>query len=437
MTKVRAKISVKKRDHSSAKPSSRFPSKNSRPSESPAKPKFSGPKPTSFFPKEWTSWVDEAIPTWVKKTYSPREQWKTKPFSREDAHFFFKGIEELSELFTEDRPHKLPQYFRHPRFRSSYMLYFLPLQASKFVTAFQLHPDAIRAAVEHGEKQGRITVADLGSGPGTASFALILHLLELSQKTKREFPKLELHWVDIQLGMMKEGQGLLQDWILKYPELEGRISVQLHTSNWWEASKLLPKETSLILMGHVLNEASGPALPSGEEEGPNEAWLRTWHALLGDRAQGGGFLCIEPAAKQPSQLVSSLRDHFFESGLIEKSPQSIWGPCMHAGRCPLSMGRDWCHFSIPTHIPGQWFTEFSKGLGSERQWVKFSYLWIASQAFRAPEADRNTRRVVSDPISEDPNHQGPRFVLLCEPDQPAKLRLEFGQNHWRGEVVKK
>jgi hypothetical protein len=452
MVKIRAKVLVKSAK-SGKTPSSPTPKrKGAKPSRqkpdhgrTPYQPKFSGPKPDSFFPKSWTSWADEAIPSWVKKTYSPKESWKNKPFSEQDAHFFFKGIEELSELFTEDRPQKLPQYFRHPKFRSSYLLYFLPLQASKFITAFQLHPDAIQAALEHGEKQGHLSVIDLGAGPGTASFALIMHLLEMSRKSKREFPRIEFHWVDTQTGMMKEGEGLLQSWVALFPELHQRISVKTHTSNWWEASKNLPKETSLIFMGHVLNESAGPALPTrstDDEESieaevkPNEAWLKTWHNLVGERAQGGGLLCIEPAAKQPSQLLSALRDHFFASGLVEKSVQSLWGPCMHAGRCPLSQGRDWCHFSIPTHIPGKWFTEFSKGLGSERLWVKFSYLWVASQGFKAPTSDKNSRRVISDPIFEEATHQGPRFVLLCEPERPGKLRLRPGQNLWRGEVVK-
>src|SRR3954467_13416455 len=99
------------------------------------------------FPPAWLWLVDEAIPTYVKKHYSPRESWKDKPFAKEDAHFFFRGIEELSELFTEERPRNIPAYFNHPKYRSSYLLYFLPLQAAKFLTLFQMHSKAIDAAI--------------------------------------------------------------------------------------------------------------------------------------------------------------------------------------------------------------------------------------------------------------------------------------------------
>jgi len=93
-----------------------------------------------YMPVSWSWFADEALPTWVKKKYSPKESWKDKPFSKEDSHFFFKGIEELSLLFTEERSKNLPPYFQHPKYRSSYLLYFLPLQAAKFSTLFQLHP---------------------------------------------------------------------------------------------------------------------------------------------------------------------------------------------------------------------------------------------------------------------------------------------------------
>src|SRR4051812_11812209 len=76
------------------------------------------PPPAREFPPAWLWLVDEAIPALVKERYSPRENWKGKPFSKEDAHFFFRGIEELSDLFTEERPKNMPAYLNHPKFRS-------------------------------------------------------------------------------------------------------------------------------------------------------------------------------------------------------------------------------------------------------------------------------------------------------------------------------
>src|SRR6185437_1816389 len=158
------------------------------------------------FPAAWSWFFDETIPTWVKQNYSPRESWKDKPFSKEDAKFFFRGVEELSNIFTEDRPPSARgrlDYFSHPKFRSAYLLYFLPIQAAKFVTVFQLHSKAIRAALEHARKHGVLRVLDLGAGPGTASFALILELLQIATHSGEELPQIALHWVDTNISAMQ------------------------------------------------------------------------------------------------------------------------------------------------------------------------------------------------------------------------------------------
>ena len=115
--------------------------------------------PVSKFPAAWVWFADELLPSWVKTHYSPRESWKGKPFSTEDAHFFSKGVGELSELFTEERPTKLPDYFAHPRYRSGYLLYFLPLQAAKFLTIFEIHQAAIQAALKDGFEKGKIDLS--------------------------------------------------------------------------------------------------------------------------------------------------------------------------------------------------------------------------------------------------------------------------------------
>ncbi|MCM2277819.1 MAG: small ribosomal subunit Rsm22 family protein [Oligoflexia bacterium] len=371
------------------------------------------------FPAAWSWFVDELIPTYVKRTYSPRESWKDKPFTTEDARFFFKGISELSELFTEERPTKLPEYFAHPKFRSAYLLYFLPLQAAKFLSVFQLHPEATQAALKHAAKTGTLHLADLGAGPGTASIAFLLWLLDQPLPDgRKELPTIELHWFDTNRAIMDDGAALIQALSDQFPKLRGKVQGHMHGEPWWKATPRLPRETSLIFFGNVLNEAALPQQAS-------------WSAIL-ERAQGAGTLYIEPALKRSSQLLSQLRDELLEAGAIENSARSIWGPCLHAERCPLAAGRDWCHFSVPVEIPGRWFTSFSKGLGSERQWVKFSYLWLSSPEARAPVPSPRLRRVVSDPIQKDRNAD---VVLICEPERPGRIRVPSSRHVHRGDLI--
>jgi hypothetical protein len=375
------------------------------------------------FPAAWTWLVDEAIPSYVKQHYSPKDSWKTKPFSREDARFFFRGIEELSDLFTVERERGIPAYFLHPKYRSAYLLYFLPLQAAKFVTLFETYPKAIEAALLHS-KSGVLRIADLGAGPGTASLSLLVYLLKLQVELPEE---IEIHLLDTHAGILKDGKQLIELFANAFPKLREKVKVQTHVGPWWRALNLIPGgEFSLTLMGHVLNESSGPRREQ-------EAF---WPSLV-RRASGGGILMVEPAARKPAQTLASIRDSIFEAGLLEATAESLWGPCLHAGRCPLSEGRDWCHFSSPILIPGQWFKEFSVGLGSERDWVKFSYLWLASPRFPSSKPYVHARRVISDPLSASPSKSAhhPSPVLLCEPETPKRWIVPGRNKVRRGDIV--
>jgi hypothetical protein len=369
--------------------------------------------------------MDEAVPSRVKGTYSPRESWKDKPFSKEDARFFSKGVHELSDQFTEERERKVQDYFAHPKYRSSYLLYFLPLQAAKFVTLFELYPEAMKRGLDEAKRSGVLRVADFGAGPGTASIALMLWLLE------QDLPadlKIELHWVDLNRAILEDGRALVETLSSHFPKLRGKVSVHLRSGPWWEFARELEGETTFAFMGNVLNEA-----PGGPLDFSNPRSIELW-AAVAPKLGGSGLLLVEPAMRRASQLLSRLRNELLQRGVLPETPGSLWGPCLHAGRCPLSEGRDWCHVSMPTQVPGQWFRNFSEGLGSERNWLKFAYLWLASAKHPAPEPRANARRVISDPLNRGEG-RGPQEVLICEPERPGRARVS-GRVH-RGDVIER
>ena len=377
------------------------------------------------FPAAWLWLADEMIPHYVKQAYSPREAWKNKIFSKEDARFFLKGIEELSETFNAERPKSKVPYFQHPKFRSSYLLYFLPLQAGKFLTLFELHLPAIRAALQHSAKTGVLRIADIGAGPGTASLALLLFLLHPKlwngPDTVPALPeKIELTWFDLNPTIMADGKHLVEQLATHFPKLRGRVEVITHVQPWWKIAPLLKNEFSLIFMGHVLNESAGLL----------EQHSVFWSKLL-QCAGGGGLLMVEPAARRSAQTLAGVRDFLFNSELVEAHPRRVWGPCLHAQTCPLGEGRDWCHFSTPTRIPGKWFKHFSESLSSEKHWVKFSYVWFSAAEFPAPVRGGRWKRVISDPLA-----QGPKTtVLICEPETAGRLAVPKSSGLARGDLV--
>ena len=416
----------------------------------PTPPQAASQTPAYAFPDAWTPWVDETIPQFVKSRYSPKENWKDKPFDKPDVRFFLKGVQELSELFTQERPRDLPAYFRHPKFRSAYLLYFMPLQAAKFILLFQQHAKAVEAALKYAKKTGVLRIADLGAGPGTASFALLLILMKSWKEAPSTIPDIELLWVDTNPQALEDGRLLFDKFCETNPELKGRVKLRTEVAPWWKAPKLLDGDASLILLGNVLNEASDPTshlrkdvrkarrdlgpdmeFETETHEPPTATIPPEWKDLL-KVAKGGGILVVDPAARGSSQRLSRIRDLLLPE-LKPENPREtlIWGPCLHLGACPLAQGRDWCHFSVPMKVPGKWFREFSIGLGSERHWVKFSYLWIAAREYPAPAADRILRRVISDPLDNSKQD-----ILICEPGTPRKFRSARNRDLRRGDVIR-
>lgn len=385
----------------------------------------------SRLPSSWTWFMDDALPGWVKNHYSPKESWKDKPFTETDARFFIKGIRELSDLFTEDRIRKLPTYLNNPKYRSSYLLYWLPLQSAKFCTLFHDNREALQAALAHGRKTGTMRILDLGAGPATASLALLLTLLDPLVKKDEVPEKIEIDLVDQAREIVLDGKSLLEHVASHFPKLKGRVTVNVHAREWTDwVSREWRGESSLILFGHVLNEALFVTRPGERSE---LVELKKFDRLFAGM-NGGGMLFVEPAAKNSSQLLSRLRDAWIEEGQLAEESTAIWGPCLHAGRCPLASGKDWCHFSIPTKLPSKWLTYLSKGLSTEREWLKFAYLWIAAKDFPSPKRPANLRRVVSDPMKAKTVRLSD-LVLLCEPEVTHRYALPKGKRLWRGDLI--
>lgn len=344
------------------------------------------------FPGLWTVALDDVIPAFVKERFSPQDSWKKKPFSQEDVTFFSKGLLELSDFFTEDRDSAaLPNYFTTAKFRSSYFLYFLALQGAKFLSLFDRYPAAVDAAIAHAEKTGTLRVLDLGAGPGTASIAFFVYVMERYRGGEALPFKVHLHWVDHNKTILEDGKLFFERFLAHLSDLnpgfEADISLTTETRAWWQHPKEFSFEASIVLFGNVLNESAN-----------NPRAFQQGLAPFLKNPTGAGVLMVEPAFKGASQRLSRIRDEWIEGFAGADAP--IWGPCLHSGPCPLASGRDWCHYSVPAELPGQFFRKFSIKLGSVRDWLKFSFLWIGSRESTAmiAKAQKGVARIVSNPM---------------------------------------
>ncbi len=372
---------------------------------------------TPRFPELWTETLDQLIPAFVKSRFSPQESWKSKPFSQEDVAFFSKGLLELSDFFTEDREgSKLPNYFTTARFRSSYFLYFFALQGAKFLTLFDRYPLAVQAALNHANETGVLRIVDVGAGPGTASIAFLILILDEFKKEKKLPFKIHLHWIDHNETILKDGEIFLNQLLEHFSDYDGDIKLTTEARAWWKHPGDFKYESSLVIFGNVLNESS------------NDPRIYTQGLVpFLKNPQGAGVLLLEPAFRSASQKIAQIRD--------ELMPHPLWGPCFHQEKCPLSEGRDWCHFSVPAELPGTFFKKFSIKLGGVRDWLKFSFVWIASKnsekiVASSPKSKLHLLRIVSDPM------QTPRGLQnqICLPERVGFVATPKKPYH-RGEVI--
>ena len=212
------------------------------------------------FPASWTKVLDEVIPAFVKERFLQTHLGKTNR-STQKTSIFSKGLVELSDFFTEDRTEsRLPNYFTTARFRSSYFLYFFALQGAKFLTVYDRYPDAIRAMLDHASLTGTLRIVDVGAGPGTASLALLVYLLdgmrnEKTLKLKLSF-NIELVWIDHNETILKDGELLLAHILEEFPWVDGDIKIRSEARSWWKHPKDFNFKASIVLFGNVLNESA-------------------------------------------------------------------------------------------------------------------------------------------------------------------------------------
>ncbi len=361
----------------------------------------------------WCRLFDVEVPNFVKHQFGKKPTKPghlPRPFDQGDGRFFSAGVKELSERFTlgrSDLAARSPKqaYFNQPKFRSSYFLYFFPLNCAKILQLISRHFDQFTLPTK------KLTVLDVGAGPGTASLAFLLWLTNRKNKTPIE--EVEFIWTDLSQSIMDDGKKLILLLSQKGYFGDLKFNIRYYVNSLDRIP--LAHAPDFVLAANILNECM-----------PKE--FEYFTALARSASLGG--LAVEPAIKNASQRISRLRETLARAEGIP--PSTILGPCLHAGACPLLEGRDWCHFSDPLKVPGNWFQYFSTHIGSERHWMKYSYFCFKSaKQPHTPPNNVKQRLVISDPI-----RMANRFkVLLCEPNRPREYwitgkNVDLKRGYW-------
>lgn len=313
----------------------------------------------SSYDRDLEKWMPRLIAVWRKArrgASGPPDRLTPQEVKEVGA-----GVRTLSLGLTRDRSLAGARYMDDPKLLGAYLLFYWPVSYAQGRQVL-------------GELSSRArTVLDLGSGPGPLAFAAL------------DGGAAEVTAADRSQGALELASKLAA-------EAGEALAVRKWDPN---ASKALPDgQFDAITFGHVLNELFGT----------DEAALRRRADLVETAAarlkKNGSIIIIEPALRDTSRQLLTVRDLLVERGY------AVRAPCMFRGNCPaLLKGSDWCHAERSWQMPRA-VEEIARAAQLHKEAVKMSYLILApkGEAWRELPEGR-LFRIVSEPLEGKGRHR--------------------------------
>lgn len=292
------------------------------------------------------------------------------------------GVSDLSRLFTRNRHELERQYLADERLRLAYLSYFLPVNAAKVQTILEELPESDVPA-QNIQAGAPIRVLDVGSGPGTASLAV----LDWMQEPSRRQRGIEVTAVDSVRAALDEAQNLWN----KYCRLTAPDHARLHCvhsnleRNAWVKFIDQSNPYHVIIIANTLNEL----YPISYD--PLQRQVQLIQVLLERLAPSGALIIIEPALRQTTRNLHRVRDQ-----LLTLQACTVYSPCLHEQSCPaLVKEDDWCHEERPWDPPS-WISAIDKEVGFIKDALKFSYVIFRKDGARIVPRNQDVFRLVSE-----------------------------------------
>jgi len=298
------------------------------------------------------------------------------------------GVRQLSRLFTIDRDRLGLDYLSDPALRRAYLLYFAPVNLAKCLSVLaEIPPLPARP----------LRVLDLGSGPGVGALAMFHYL---SCRGPQAQGGTELLLADRNREMLAEARSVWRSLASMVPSFE---MPSLHTAllDLERAGPRAPwkqQTFDVILVVNSLNELFRSA------RDPIARRAKLLEQLLESLALDGTLVVIEPALRQTTRELHSVRDR-----LVTKGKATVYSPCLHEQSCPaLFHPDDWCHEERPWSPPAM-IEEIDRAVGFIKDALKFSYLVLRKDGRTIADRGQNIYRVVSERMVT----KGEQRVWLC------------------------
>lgn len=358
--------------------------------------------------------VDDLILERVKQLLEVPEN---SPLKESDLKKLALNTKRLSDYFTKKVEERPELYLKDDRLMAAYLAYFLPsnlLKVNKPLCELNLHP-AIDLLSDSG---GKLSVLDLGCGPGTATLGLINFL---AQREPREGPlSLNLMAADNTQQCLHEAslmtRRLWNAYSKKLPENQlADLTVRTVKLDMTQVKVGLGRERFDLI---ILANSIGETLSDNSRVDKGCDLVET---LMEDHLEArGAMIIIEPALRDSSRKLLMIRDE-----LLARGRSNVYSPCIIQDKCGAlanSRGRpkDWCHEGYGWSMTSL-INEIDKRTGFNKSLLKYSYLVLRKDGMTLeeilPAEEGENFRVVSDLLVM----KGERKLFLC--GQRGRIQL--------------
>ncbi len=269
------------------------------------------------------------------------------------------------------------RYMKDRRLRGAYLLYYSTANMLK-----PWRPLRELSAARALPVDRPLRVLDLGAGPGTAAAGLAALLPELLA-----VPPSDLHIAITALDAVGANLAMYRQVAAEAARMSGcGITVETAIADVG-ASTETGEAFDLVLAMNVVNE-----LPPAKR-----ARFLAWSAeQLGE---AGHLLIIEPALRETSRDLLTLRDAAVQDGW------TVCSPCLRQADCPaLEKPTDWCHDDVSWQRP-EFIEILDEGMGNIKKSLKYSYLLLNRHGAEftpegEPARSGQLQRVVSERFDE-------------------------------------
>lgn len=321
-----------------------------------------------------------------------------------DRALLAAGVTALSQGFTKAPRLCGQRYLDQPDLLPAYLRYYLPVNLAKVQSLLdELPGDALT-----DQEAAPLRLLDIGSGPGTASLALLDWLVE----RKAEAVEVETVACDHSSAALSEARTVWDLYVRHQQVRAARLAARrMNLERTAELRALCSGKSGrfhLVCLANSLNELFNDA------RDPVERRCQMIQRLLEVLRSDGSLIIMEPALRDPTRALHRLRDL-----LLKTSACTIYSPCLHEDACPaLHHPEDWCHEERAWSPPAE-ISRLDRQVGFIKDSLKFSYLILRKDGRTVVRRDRQLLRIVS----ERREFKGETRVWTCS----GAGRLEVGR----------